>query len=360
MQNLHYKRDIEIIRIIGIIGIIFYHTACLFQATSTLLKTFSFIALRQWFWIDVFFVLAGYFFYKSFTEKYDNKFLPYIKNRLLRIIPAYYIFILFYLLVGLKIEQSAGNSFILPSSYYWIHFFTFTVNIPLAFGNWTGIALEGLFGLCILLQFTILFGVLFSRIKDTRRRVTLLLFFLSLSLLLRALPIFRNDLWKSYFFTLTRMDGILLGVLLYILQRNQTLGLFMKKYKVRLLVISFTFLIVGSFVTNFYSLHNSLIMQIGYPIILLFIVLFLNFILMNEKQKEIGFQANFVYGISLARLPLIYLVRSFVKSLDLGLISTNVIFILTSLFTCFVWGLIFDLAYRAISSKALLRRYADV
>ena len=44
---------------------------------------------------------------------------------------TYYLFLIFYLTIGLKLERLAGNNFILPSKYYWIHFFTFSVNVTL-------------------------------------------------------------------------------------------------------------------------------------------------------------------------------------------------------------------------------------
>ncbi len=353
MESGKYNIRIELLRIIGITGIIVYHIACLLHGETSFVKLFSFISLRQWIWADVFLALSGYYFYQSFSGKFKNKCLPYFKNRIIRIVPAYYLFLIFYLTIGLKLERLAGNNFILPSKFYWIHFFTFTVNIPLALGNWTGVALEGFFGISMLVQFYLIFGIIFSVVKKQKYRVLIILCFQLLSIFLRSLELFQQDEWMSYFFTFTRIDAFLWGILFCILFNNDKRKSFLYKHRISIFIVSIILSLVIMLPTNFFDVHNIRTLKFGLPFIVLTIFSLLNIMLNNNSSNGSFYSGDYVYGIYLVRLPLIYLVKSFVQSLSLNNSISSYLFIFLSLTVCILWGLIFQIINQFIEKRRL-------
>lgn len=351
MELGKYNLKVELLKILGITGIVAYHIACFINIDSGLIGIFKLISIRQWVWVDVFFALSGYYFYQAFTGRFENKCVKYLKNRAIRIIPAYYLFLIFYLTIGLKIERSAGYDFILPSQYYWIHFFTFTVNIPIAFGNWTGVALEGFFMISALVQFYIIFASLYSVIKNKKYRVLIILLFQILSIYLRNLELFQRDEWISYFFTFTRIDAFLWGMLLNISFKNNKVKSLLYKNRVVIFILSLIVSLMVIFKTGFLDYHNINTLRLALPFIILSIVAMLNIVLNRESKTYAFYSGDYVYGIYLTKLPLIYLVLSYVESLSLKNSISSYLFILLSLAICILWGLIFHMTNQLIKKR---------
>jgi len=356
MAQRQYNTRIEVLRIIGITAIVLYHIACLIPGETTFLKIYKYLSLRQWMWTDVFLALAGYFFYQSFTEKFDNSFIRYMKNRVFRIVPSYYLILIFYLTIGLRLERFVGNNFVMPSTYYWIHFFTFTVNYPLALGQMTGIALEGYFGICILFQFYLIFALLFSFFKKQKYRILILLIFQITAFALRSMSFFQQNEWTSYFFTFTRIDGFIWGVFLFILLKNDKIQFYLVKYRRLITILAITAVITIFLPTNILDVHNIRTASLSTPFITMAIISLLNLIINSKSSESSLYAGDYVYGIYLARLPLIYLVKGIIGKMSFNTHSTNIIFIFSSLAVCIIWGLIFHFVSNRIRTIAVLRR----
>lgn len=336
-----YNKKIEYLRIVCINMIILYHLGCMTTGDSFFIKLFTFSSLRLWMAVDVFFALSGYYFYLSITNKYKEP-IRYIKNRVQRIVPGYYAFLIFYFTLGIPIQRFFGNDFTLPNNYYWIHFFTFTANIPMAFGTWSGVALEGFFGLCILVQLLILFTFLFSFFKKTKHRILILVLIEILAIVLRSLSIFQTDEWASYFFTLTRVDGFIIGAILAILKTNERTEKVLNENKVKIFLFSLIPLCLILPMTNILDVHNSYTARYGFPLIALSIFGLLNFILSLKDDYSSFHAGKFVYSIFLVRLPIIYLFIGISRYFKVQTITTSTITLIVTYMFLLLWGRLFQ------------------
>ena len=329
---------IEIIRVLGILLLVFYHIGCMKEGHNSLENIFFFAGQKGWIGTDLFLVIAGYFFYNSFTKRYNNNPFSYGKSRFIRIVPGYYIFLLIYLTLGIKMENLMGNHFSLPTG-YWLYFLTFTANIPMAFGYWSGIALEGLFGISLLVQLFILFSLLFFLIRKKNHRIFLIIILEIFIFLVRFHPLLRKLEWFSYFFTLTRMDGFLMGTFLGLLKDTEKGKHFLETKKYLLLGIGLTVLIVSAPFSGWIETTHPLTACIVFPAISLFFTSLLNFILTLQLPNWSFYTGDFVFSLYLAKLPLIYIVKGFVQNIN-DSFNTPSGFLIISFAACLAWGLI--------------------
>jgi peptidoglycan/LPS O-acetylase OafA/YrhL len=335
---------IEILRMTGIFLLVFYHIGCMGNGQNTLERALFWISGKGWIGTDLFLVIAGYYFHESFIKKYEMNLYSYWKNRSLRIIPGYYLFLIVYLTLGIPVENLFGNHFIMPKG-YWLYFFTFTANIPMALGTWSGIALEGLFGISLLVQLFLLFSLLFVIIRKKKHRFLLLIILEASIFLIRFIPAIRDWVWFSYFFTFTRMDGFLAGVLLALLRDSQKSRNFLQKYRGSLLLVSLSALLATAPFSGWWEATHPAASIIVIPALGLFFALILNFSLSQPLPQWAFYTGDFVYSIYLAKLPLIYIVYGYFFHINMSL-NKPYIFILMAFLICLLWGILFDRIHR--------------
>ncbi len=328
--------NIELLRIISILALVLYHVACMGERNSHLEELFLYIADRGWMGTDMFLVIAGYFFYRSFLHTYEGNIYSFLKSRFFRIVPSYFLFVILYLTIGLFIERKVGNTFILPNA-YWLYFLTFTANIPMAMGNWSGVALEGLFGISLLVQLYLIFLLIFSISKDKNNLKKILLIIETVVLISRFIPLLKNTAWFSYFFTLTRMDGFIFGILLAVLYEDKQAKELLIRLKTKILLISFLALLSTAPFTGILSVNHSNTSCLAFPLIGLFFSALLNYILTWRIRIPQFYAGDFVYSVYLVKLPLIYIVLRFLDHLP-NITHIPFISVIASLIFCIAWG----------------------
>lgn len=296
---------IEILRLVGILLLVFYHVGALAEGEGLFCSVYKLFSGRGWIGTDLFLVLAGFLLGRSYLQHDKPQLFQYLKRRAGRIIPGYYLFLLFYLIVGLGFEKRAGNLFEIDYRYF-IYFFTFTANIPMAYGHWSGVALEGLFGLCVLIQLTICFCIIFRIVLSDSKRIIILMIFWGSACVLRNFSIFSDEQWASYFFTFTRSDSFIAGLLLFILLKNKNTSCFFMKYKNLLLLISSILLLAVIPATQGLNVHLTSTYKLGFPVLALFFTFLLNLILQKKETTSKFNFSNYVYCIYLMKLPVIY------------------------------------------------------
>lgn len=107
-------RSLNGLRAISAIGIFFFHTwSGLLSHDTSIPGYFEFIKINLYSFVDLFFVLSGFLVYGSLYREFKKtdkvSILKFYKNRALRILPAYYFFMMIGLIMLLaKINQLEG------------------------------------------------------------------------------------------------------------------------------------------------------------------------------------------------------------------------------------------------------------
>jgi len=344
---------IELLRLIAISLLIIYHTTLIGSAGNypSYLNAILTITKMGWLGTDIFLAISGFFCVSSILKvKKENKtYLSYLKSRALRLVPDYYLFIFIYLIFGVDLINSLGNTFVLNDGLL-IALLTFTSNIFFANSQWSGVALEGMFSIALLIQLIIIFaGILFFISK----RSTLLIIFLSFELLAIGLRIYfgSQEHWRSYFFTFTRMDAFLMGL---------TLGVLYTHTKVRIHLLNNALIIFCSAIILFTSavyltqgmfFGNALTTHLAYPAIAFFAVSLINLLYRYEINtlwlKKASSFGKIAYPIYLLKLPAVYFIYSvlLIYAADLNPVAFIGICFIVSLIFCFLVGGTWHLLY---------------
>ena len=349
---------IELLRIIAISLLIIYHTTLIGSVGSypSYLNAILTITKMGWLGTDIFLAISGFFCVSAILKaKNENKtYISYLKSRALRFVPAYYLFIFLYLIFGVDLINSLGNGFVLNDGLL-VGLLTFTSNIFYANSQWSGVALEGMFSIALLIQLVIIFsGILFFISK----RSTLLIIFLSFELVAIGLRLYfgSQDHWRSYFFVFTRMDAFLMGLTLGVLYTytqvkaqllNNALIIFCSA------IIMFTLMV---YFTKGMFLGNALTTYLAYPAIAFFAVSLINLLYRYEINtlwlKKASIFGKISYPIYLLKLPAVYFIYSvlLIYAADLNPVAFIGIFFIASLTFCFLVGGVWYLLYENLKN----------
>ena len=247
---------------------------------------FGFIKIFSlgWIGVDLFFALSGYLItsrlYSSRNEKiYFSKF--YL-NRALRILPVYYLTLIFFY---------AGFNFLLSSknlpyfSFYNRNWWSFI----LFFQNWAFINelpparhLQHFWSLAIEEQFYIIWPLFLYIFLNKKNIYTILFIVLAAIIIVRCYIYFNNQEFEDYpryfYNTFCRMDGFIIGGRLFLIQQKTNL----KRIQFYLL-IPFIIIVVGVYFTNT-TQSNPFTSTVGYTILALFFAGIINFITINPTS----------------------------------------------------------------------------
>lgn len=352
------KNDgIELIRLLAIAILILYHSALIGGNTKIIsaggvynIPLLIFSALSShvaWVGTDILLAIAGYLCVISiYKRKLSNEnYFQYLLNRGIRIIPSYYLFLIFYLYIGVPVINNLGQYFALKKGF---EFSLWTFISSFYFSNsewrWSGVALEGMFSLSIVVQLFILLGFILFVIKDNYKILLILMAFELVAIGLRFY-LGAEDHWKTYFFTFTRMDAFLFGMITAILNQIDIVNKYLSTNAKKLFYIFLAIFIAMGIITKGLA-HGKLTTYISYPIIALFsgalINLTVHYKLKNKLLLAISRKGKLTYAVYLFKLPVVYLVHSILLLFFNELDTTGkiIIFFITSFSACFIFAYI--------------------
>ena len=245
------------------------------------LKIFSF----GWSGVDLFFVLSGYLITsRLYALKNDkNYFSKFYINRALRILPVYYLSLIFFY-IGFNLLLSPVN---LPSftyyNRYWWSFFLFLE-------NWTFIKewpaqdhLLHFWSLAIEEQFYLIWPLFLYVFLSKKYFSKLILLLLLVIITLRCVIYLQHPEFREFPYylinTFCRMDGFIIGGVLFLIQQKRNLKPVQNFYLLLIAVIA-----AGIYFTNT-TQANPFISTIGYTLLALFFAGLINFITINPNSS---------------------------------------------------------------------------
>lgn len=207
--------NIEILRAIAIISVVFYHIRCLLNTdiiTNYYIK--SIIDFGGEIGVTMFFIISGYGMYKSIEHNYPDKinYFEYIRKRFFKIAPAYYFCLLICLfLTGSAVYFNRNGLFDIITHLTFTHNFFLTTHGSINAVLWT----MGTF-----FQFYLIAPLLYRFIKKKKVLGCALIVCLTIISKVMVFYVLNNmKLSPTYFFVygrqvITALDNFALGMLL--------------------------------------------------------------------------------------------------------------------------------------------------
>lgn len=282
------------------------------------------IALRYtWSGVDLFFVLSGFLIGGILLEQRQavNYYRVFYVRRICRIFPLYYLLLLLFFGL-LAVGAGAVSPWLFQNPLPFLSYFTFTQNFASVYyvayvgapAAWMGVT----WSLAVEEQFYFVMPCVMRKVRD-RWLPLILLSVIGLSLLLRVF-IYSNFAVGSianYVLTPTRVDGLMMGVLIaYALRQPRWKQALIAQR--RLVTVAFWLLGGGLVGLNIWrqelATAESIVMAtIGYTWIGLFYALLLLLLLLNQGQRVTAFFRNPVmrwlgeisYSFYLVHIPII-------------------------------------------------------
>jgi peptidoglycan/LPS O-acetylase OafA/YrhL len=228
-MKLRHFSELDGVRGLAAFMVIFFHYFNVIDPTNFLLRGLKQVAVFGQTGVSLFFVLSGFLITRIlFNEKWHN---DYFKNfffrRALRIFPLYFLFlIIFYYLVPLVSLESNSA----PNWYFWVYL----QNIAMTF-NWPNNGPSHFWSLAVEEHFYLFWPFVvffFNERKVMFIGITLII----ISFVFRFILTQAN--FESFYFTLTRMDDLVLGTFLAVFEKKKLITSKSKKY------FSFAFIIL--------------------------------------------------------------------------------------------------------------------
>lgn len=314
-MKVNRNHGLDTLRSVAIILVFFFHYLRFSEAS-----VFGSIGRCGWAGVDLFFVLSGYLIgnqiFSTLSNKHNFSLRTFYFRRLLRTIPNYVFVLGLYFLIPLFREQALTTPL-------W-KFLTFTQNFGL-----TSSAFSHAWSLCLEEQFYFILPLIALLISNKGNRYT---GWLIISFILLAGMILRSFLWisyipnawetkfqiymtKIYYFPFCRIDGLVLGVSIAMLQN------FHQKAWARITNNGSWFMALGLIGCYFtlYPLENLLDFTatvFGYPLrsagfaALTISALSTNTLLYRTRIPGTLALATWSYAIYLTHKPLIHITHS--------------------------------------------------
>lgn len=312
-----------------------HHFNSHFQAEPGSPLVYLIIALRYtWSGVDLFFVLSGFLIGGILLEQRQavNYYRVFYVRRICRIFPLYYLLLLLFF-VFLLLGVGSVSPWLFQHPLPFLSYFTFTQNFASVYyvayvgapAAWLGVT----WSLAVEEQFYFVMPWVMRKVQP-RRLPLILLSVIGLSIVLRIF-IYNNFAVGSianYVLTPTRVDGLMMGVLLaYGIRQPQ----WWQKIIARRLLVSLAFWLLGGGLValNIWrqelTTAESIVMTtIGYTWIGLFYTLLLLLLLLHQGQWVTAFFRNPVmrwlgeisYSFYLLHIPLIGLCFGWIRGMN--------------------------------------------
>ena len=291
MNKKNYRQDIQILRGISVLLVVFYH-----------LKIPGF--KNGFVGVDVFFVISGYLMAQLY---HPNRKLDFFTRRAKRLLPAYLSTIFFTIIIGFftlipsdfkqLLNQTKASLFFVPNLYFWNQdsYFTGTQFNPLL----------NLWSLGVEFQFYLIIPVITSIFMKSKKS----LLFICLISIISCITVLTISPKTSFFLLPLRLWEFLLGYLVFKHRRRNTLGNNLHLFYI--IIIPFSILLLLNLPIDVYGTS----IYLGHPGILVTIIVMLTaFILtLNPPRKtrlwSIVFEkfGDYSYSIYLVHFPIIVL-----------------------------------------------------
>jgi peptidoglycan/LPS O-acetylase OafA/YrhL len=313
MKKKNYRQDIQILRGISVLLVVFYH-----------LKIPGF--KNGFVGVDVFFVISGYLMAQLY---HPNRKLDFFTRRAKRLLPAYLSTIFFTILIGFftlipsdfkqLLNQTKASLFFIPNLYFWSQdsYFTGTQFNPLL----------NLWSLGVEFQFYLIIPVIASVFMKSKKS----LLFICLISIISCFAVLTISPKTSFFLLPLRLWEFLIGYLVFKYRRRNTLGNNLSLFYI--IIIPFSILLLLNLPIDVYGTS----IYLGHPGILVTIIVMLTaFILtLNPPRKtrlwSIVFEkfGDYSYSIYLVHFPIIVLwnYQPFLGT-KLGIVKINEVLIL--------------------------------
>lgn len=292
-----------------------------------LYHNYSFIPQLNYGWlgVDLFFVLSGLLITDILLNTVDQKnyFKNFYARRVLRIFPLYYLSLLLFLIIVPMIPGSTLTQKYSSSESVWFWFYL--QNWMLIFNpNPHSNMLGHFWSLAVEEQFYIIWPFLILLIKKLRLLLLLLLFLLLVMIAARTYIWIHHDHFTNYYslFLFTRIDGLLLGSALAILQKINSTLLSKKTYLFVLILacLNFVFYFLNTN-TAFSFPYWSVVGYTTFAALFALVVYegvkgenhFIRFIFTNKILRFLG---KYSYGFYIFHWPIYLLTISFFTTLS--------------------------------------------
>ena len=291
MKKKNYRQDIQILRGISVLLVVFYH-----------LKIPGF--KNGFVGVDVFFVISGYLMAQLY---HPNRKLDFFTRRAKRLLPAYLSTIFFTILIGFftlipsdfkqLLNQTKASLFFIPNLYFWSQdsYFTGTQFNPLL----------NLWSLGVEFQFYLIIPVIASIFMKSKKSFL----FLCLISITSCFAVLTISPKTSFFLLPLRLWEFLIGYLVFKHRRKTTLTNNLSPFYI--IIMPFLILFFLNLPINVYGTS----IYLGHPGILVTIIVMLTaFILIlnpptNTRLWNIVFAklGDYSYSIYLVHFPIIVL-----------------------------------------------------
>jgi len=346
-NNTQQNSGIELLRVFSIILLILYHTSIIGNASEYPSVIDKFLKLIHMGWVgtDFFLTIAGYFSAFHFISREQKpKLSSYYIQRLTRIFPSYYIFLAVHFTIVLFIINSLGKPMQYTSEITpWL--LSFSINHFFATGKLSGVALEALFSIAILVQLYVVYSWMFSIIK----RTNIIIFILAISWIVAIILRFQmqtNGYWYIYFSTFTRMDPFILGSLLALILHQTNFGELLNKYSGYIFIVSLSFFLLIIMITRGFWVEHALTIPVAFPFIAIFCAATLNFIISNPINgpviNQIASLGKYTFAIYLFKIPVVYILYKVMNNYLIlpSEILAKLMLVIFSIPLCFLIGAI--------------------
>ena len=278
-----------------------------------------------WIGVDLFFVLSGYLITSMFIRHAFSRRLVgiFYRNRVLRILPLYLAFILFFLIASYLLPASKTELLLASSTkYFWLKHFLFVQNWIYVFGASEALLytpLAHLWSIAIEEQFYIFFPLIIYIINKIRYKFIFIAAGILLVILFRSLEFYQHGMQVTQqhyqYNTFYRLDTFLAGVLLAYLLRDIRDSKYLNKIFRLLLAASFSMYIFMVVYYNSMLSDNPSIITIGYTVIA---IMFMSLIYFTVQQKTkllekiftnrfLVFSGKISYGLYIFHVPFYFI-----------------------------------------------------
>lgn len=277
-KKLYYYNELDGVRAIAALMVMFYHFFQHLYSDNFVFNIFKKISVVGQTGVSLFFVLSGFLITRIlfFNKKSDTYFSTFYIRRALRIFPLYYLFlILFYFVVPLIINMpisSFGDQF-----YYWVYLQNFANTF-----NWKSYGPPHFWSLAVEEHFYF-FWPLVIYFFDKKKIYFTVILLLLVAILSRIYLNSKN--LEVFYFTFSRIDELLLGALLAMMELKQ---LFLSKYCKKYFYL-FTVSCIPTILLwlIFSGTTNSVIQVIKFPLLAINYFALVAFIISISKQNII-------------------------------------------------------------------------
>ena len=318
-------KGIDLLRGIAVIGVVVYHFFVLLHIEDHPL--FGYVRFLGQFGVALFFVISGYLIYHSVQRYFSQNdikhaILHYALHRLFRILPAYYVNLLFVIFIYITLSHSIQFGFFLKYLLSHLTFTTFFIYKDAGYGingaYWT---------LNIEMVWYIIAPILFLYFQKAQQLI--ILFLLSLSYLFYLDTFTHYDTLYTYYLSF-QLPGQLIyfisGILIY--KYSSQLPSF--KYSLRIVLAAF-FIAFFIYLSRYPFMTESFLLR---NLSMLFVASVLFMLLFDTTPKGVDFIewiGKISYSIYLWHMPILFLIGKYLSTLHLPIFAVVILFFIALL-----------------------------